>query len=169
MRTSLTLPLVLMVLLASTLMMAGDCDDDPTGIVDDAEFEASLSGAAERPDPVTTNATGDAFFDLDGTTFRYLIEVEDIDDVTLAHIHNGNATVAGPIVVELFNAGGNPVSFTDRDELIEGSFTAADLEAAGGITTLDALIDAMEAGTVYVNVHTSANPSGEIRGQIEEF
>ena len=169
MRARPRLSVLLTVLLASSLSLASDCDDDLTGVLEGAEFDADLTGAAERPDPVTTDATGDAFFDVEGATIRYLIEVEDIDDVTLAHIHNGDDDTAGPIVVELFNAGGNPVSFTDRDELIEGSFTAADLVAAGGITTIDALIDAMEAGTVYVNVHTSDNPSGEIRGQIEEF
>jgi hypothetical protein len=149
--------------------MGSDCSDDITGIIEGAEFTADLTGASERPDPVTTNATGDAFFDIEGNTIRYLIEVEDIDDVTLAHIHNGDDDTAGPIVVELFNAGTEPVSFTDRDELIEGSFTVADLQAGGGITTIDALIDAMEAGTVYVNVHTTDHSSGEIRGQIEEF
>ena len=161
-------PLFLTGILSFALILGGGCDDDDiTGIFEDAEFEASLTGAAERPDPVTTDATGDAFFDLDDTTFRYLIEVEDITDVTLAHIHNGDANTAGPIVVELFNADGNPVSFTDRGDLIESTFTAADLQAGGGITTLVGLLDAMEAGTVYVNVHTTANPSGEIRGQIE--
>jgi hypothetical protein len=159
---------LLTVLLASFLALASDCDDDDlTGIVDDAEWDATLTGTAERPDPVTTVATGVALFDFDGATVRYQIEVEDIDDVTLAHIHAGDATVAGPIVVELFNADGNPVSFGDRDELVEGTFTAADLQAAGGITTLEALMEAMGDGLTYVNVHTSTNPSGEIRGQIE--
>ena len=168
MRANPTVSLLLVTILA-ILSLGSDCDDDITGIIEGAEFTADLTGAAERPDPVTTDATGDAFFDIEGNTIRYLIEVEDIDDVTLAHIHNGDDDTAGPIVVELFNAGTEPVSFTDRDELIEGSFTVADLQAGGGITTIDALVDAMEAGTVYVNVHTTANSGGEIRGQIEEF
>src|SRR5688500_16687773 len=168
MRASPTVSLLLVAIIA-ILSLGSECDDDITGIIEGAECDADLTAAAARPAPVTTAATGDAFFDVEGTTIRYLIEVEDIDDVTQAHIHNGNANTAGPIVVELFNAGSNPVSFDDRDELIEGSFTAADLDAGGGITTIDALIDAMEAGTVYVNVHTSDNPDGEIRGQIEEF
>lgn len=169
MRIPTTVPRVLAIALTVLALAQGCDDDDLTGIIDIAEFTADLTGAAERPDPVSTDATGDAFFDVDGATIRYLIVVEDIDDVTLAHIHNGDDDTAGPIVVELFNAGGDPVSFTDRDDLVEGSFTAADLEAGGGITTIDALIDAMEAGTVYVNVHTTDNPGGEIRGQIEEF
>jgi len=157
------------VALAATVSLASACaDDDLTGIEEDAEFEASLTGAAERPDPVTTDATGSAFIDVDGTTVRFRVEVEDIADVTMAHIHVGGTAVAGPIVVELFNAGGNPESFTTREVLAEATFTQEDVQAASGIATLDALIDAMEGGTTYVNVHTTANPAGEIRGQIEE-
>jgi hypothetical protein len=169
MRTAPSVRLTLVVALAAALSLGSDCDDDPTGIVEDAEFLADpLTGAAERPDPVTTTATGAAFFDVDGSTVRFRVEVEDIENVTLAHIHNGGVDIAGPIVVELFNAAGTPRTFTARGVLVESTFTEADFEAAGGITTLDALIDAMEAGTVYVNVHTSDNPAGEIRGQIEE-
>jgi hypothetical protein len=133
-----------------------------------ADFEASLTGAAERPDPVTTDATGAAFFDVEGTTVSFRVDVEDIQNVTLAHIHVGATDVAGPIVVELFNASGNPVSFTTRGVLAEATFTEADIDADSGITTLDALLAAMAAGTTYVNVHTTANPGGEIRGQIVE-
>jgi hypothetical protein len=168
MRTRSSVRLTLVLALLAVLSLGSACDDDPTGIEELAEFLANLTGAAERPNPVTTAATGTSFFDVNGSTVRYRIDVEDIQNVTLAHIHNGGAEVAGPIVVELFNAAGSPRSFTTRGVLVDSSFTQADLEAGGGITTLDALIDAMEAGTVYVNVHTTQNPGGEIRGQIED-
>ena len=74
--------------------------------------------------------------------------------------------VAGPIVVELFNAEGDPEDFTDRDVLAEGAFDVSDVQDAGGIASIDDLLDAMRAGNTYVNVHTAANPAGEIRGQI---
>jgi len=163
-----SVPLVVLSIALSALLASACAEDDLTGIVEDAEFGADLTGAAERPDPVETDASGDAFFDVDGTTVRYRIEVEDIEDVTLAHIHVGGTNVAGPIVVELFNAGGNPVSFTNREVLIEATFDEDDIQAADGIVTLDDLLDAMESGTTYVNVHTTANPAGEIRGQIED-
>src|SRR5688572_22899394 len=168
MRRLPAVPFILILALAATVSLASDCEDDPTGIDEEAEFRANLTGAAERPDPVTTDGTGTAFFDVDGSTVRFRIEVEDIENVTLAHIHNGGADIAGPIVVELFNAAGSPRSFTARGVLVESTFTEADFEAAGGIATLDALIAGMDAGTVYVNVHTTQNPAGEIRGQIEE-
>ena len=116
---------LLMAMLGSFFFVAGECDDDddPMGPGGDEEFEATLTGAAERPDPVTTDATGDAGIDFDEASVRYFIAVADIEDVTLAHIHVGDANTAGPIVVELFNAGGTPVSFTTLDTLANDTFT----------------------------------------------
>src|SRR5688500_6983189 len=95
-------------------------------------------------------------------------EVEDITDVTRAHIHSGDANTAGPIAVELFNAGGKPVDFTDRATLATGTFDETDINPASGVDTMEELIAAMEAGNTYVNVHTSANSGGEIRGQLSD-
>jgi hypothetical protein len=51
--------------------------------------------------------------------------------------------------------------------LAEGDITAANL--TGSLTGLDLqdLIDEINAGNIYVNVHTSQNPPGEIRGDIK--
>ena len=159
---------VLLAALVGTVLVAGDCDDDPTGIAVDADFEATLTGSAERPDPVTTNATGSAFFDENNGTVSFRVEVEDIENVTLAHIHVGGVEVAGPVSVLLFDAGGSPRDCDARCVLVEDTFTVADLQAGGGLLTLEALLAAMAAGTTYVNVHTSEHPGGEVRGQITE-
>jgi hypothetical protein len=44
-----------------------------------------------------------------------------------------------------------------------GTFTASNV-ASGG--TLAAVLDAMRSGGAYTDIHTAANPDGEIRGQI---
>ena len=160
--------LSLVAALAATLSLNSACDDDPTGIEAEADFRANLTGGAERPNPVTTSATGSAFFDVEGSRVHFRVEVENIQNVTAAHIHVGGTGVAGPIVVFLFDAAGTPRSFTARGVLAEGTFTEADIRAGGGIATMEALRDAMEAGNTYVNVHTTANEGGEIRGQIDE-
>ena len=162
-------PRILGVALLAALTMGGECDDDDDGPLgpDGGTFEATLTGAAERPDPVTTDATGSATVEVDEDG-NFEVEVEDITDVTLAHIHAGDANTAGPIVVLLFDADGSPVDFTDRGTLAEGTFDESDFDPAGGIDTIEELITAMEAGNTYVNVHTSANPAGEIRGQLIE-
>lgn len=156
-------------LLGFVLALGAGCSDDdlPTGIETDPDWAGALRGFFERPDPVETDAQGTAFFLEDGASIRYRIEVQDIDDVTLAHIHSGGPLDVGPIVVTLFDAAGDPQSFEERGLLVEGSFESEDLAPAGGIATLDALIAAMDEGDeVYVNVHTSANPDGEIRGPV---
>jgi len=161
-RRALVLPFAL-----GVLTVAPACsDDDLTGITADPDWVATLRGFFERPDPVATDAQGTAFFVDDGETIRFRIDVQEIDDVTLAHIHAGDAETAGPIVVTLFDAGTEPVSFEERGVLVEGSFGADDLEPGGGIASLDALVATMESGTVYVNVHTTTHPTGEIRAQI---
>jgi hypothetical protein len=47
-----------------------------------------------------------------------------------------------------------------------GVLTAADFSASGPVTTFAEAVAAIRAGTTYFNLHTSANPGGEIRGQI---
>ena len=50
--------------------------------------------------------------------------------------------------------------------LVEGTVTGPDEENDCGFETLDDVLAAMRSGRTYVNVHTEANPAGEIRGQI---
>lgn len=135
-------------------------------------FVAPLSGNQEVP-PVATRASGLAKFKLskDGTEFSYKLNVANIDGVTQAHIHCGAAGVNGPVVAFLF--GFNPVGGSVNGTLAEGTITAADViarpdspECPGGVADFDELIETMKAGNTYANVHTLANPPGEIRGQI---
>jgi hypothetical protein len=51
--------------------------------------------------------------------------------------------------------------------LAEGTITAADLVGPLAGMSIDDLLAEMRAGNAYVNVHSEANPGGEIRGQIQ--
>lgn len=132
----------------------------------DQEFSANLTGDSEVP-PVTTNATGTADFELndDGDEMSYDIEVEDIEGVLFSHIHQGSDSENGPIVVTLFNAS-EPTDEVDGT-LESGDFAAEDFEGPLQGQNMTDLVDAIEGGQAYVNVHTEANPPGEIRGTIE--
>lgn len=63
-----------------------------------------------------------------------------------AHIHTGGVGTPGPVVLALCGPCTSPLSGT------------------GNLP--QAALDALEAGTAYVNVHTPTNPGGEIRGQL---
>jgi hypothetical protein len=131
------------------------------------EFTANLTGDSEVP-PVTTNATGSAEFELndDGDEMSYDLEVEDIEGVLYAHIHQGSETENGDIVVTLYNATDGPTDEIDGT-LESGTFTAEDFEGPLQGQNMTDLVDAIEGGQAYVNVHTEANPPGELRGTIE--
>ena len=63
-----------------------------------------------------------------------------------AHIHTGAVGSPGPVVLALCGPCTSPAS------------------GSGALTP--AALDAIQAGTAYVNVHTTANAPGEIRGQL---
>ena len=129
-------------------------------------WTAPLDGSQEVP-AVDSNGTGVAKFKLskDGTSISYKLNVANLDDVVQSHIHIAPAGVNGSVVVFLFGpaAGGVTVNGT----LAEGTITAAQLVGPLVGADLADLVDEMNAGNAYVNVHTLANPGGEIRGQIK--
>jgi hypothetical protein len=135
-----------------------------------ATFTVNLSGRDEVPTN-DSRAHGQASFQLsdDGTTLHFRLIVGNIQNVTMAHIHLAPAGELGDPVVWLYPAAPPPQLIEGRSSgiLVEGSITAANLVGplAGG--TMADLVAQIEAGNTYVNVHTSAIPSGEIRGQIK--
>lgn len=133
---------------------------------EEQEYIATLTGAGEIP-PIISNATGVANFELndDADTISYSIEVEDIEGATMAHIHQGSVNENGDAVVLLFN-GTEP---TDLEEgtLEEGDFTSEDFVGPLQGQNMSDLVNLIQNGQAYVNIHTESNPPGEIRGTIE--
>ena len=111
-------------------------------------YGATLDGAHEAP-PVTTTATGMATFTLsaDKMTLTYHI-TQNVAGASAAHIHTGVLGQAGPVAY--------PISPVSAD--MSGTITLAH---ATDVSNLD-------ASMFYVNVHSTANPNGEIRGQISK-
>lgn len=134
-----------------------------------SNFRTHLTGDAEVPS-VETQAQGQAIFKLsrDGTEIHYKLIVANIDDVFMAHIHMAPAGANGGVVAWLYPAAPPPQPIPGRSQgvLAEGTITADDLTGALAGQGLSALVEEMRAGNTYVNVHTLANPPGEIRGQI---
>ncbi|MFD1645552.1 spondin domain-containing protein [Haloarchaeobius litoreus] len=128
-----------------------------------AEFGATLRGSNEVP-PVDTDATGEATFELNGNgdELDYEVTVENIEDVVAAHIHCAPHDANGPVGVTLFEGGPESSDGT----LAEGTITEPDDENGCGWESLDDVLTALRGDHTYVNVHTAANPAGEIRGQV---
>jgi hypothetical protein len=129
-------------------------------------FEAVLSGSEEVP-PVDTDASGHATFALNEseTELQYTLEVSNISNMTQAHIHLGAPGENGPVVAFLF-AQDTPGAISAIGLQAEGAITSDDLVGPLEGEDLSDLIAEIESGNTYVNVHTTQNPAGEIRGQI---
>ena len=131
------------------------------------DFKARLSGAQEVP-PVTTETSGSFRIDFkrDLSSAEFKLRVNDGTRVTQAHIHCGPEGTNGPVVVFL---GGFHAPGWDIDGWWVGNATVTDanvVNPACGSTLAD-LLSSMQAGQTYVNVHTVANPGGEVRGQLQ--
>lgn len=175
-----------------------DSDDDETPTPTAVTFSADLSPENETTPPVLDDANDDEDSDDESdsdeaedelpegvATFKlvtreeydaetdsrvevqelyYRLHVRDIDDVTAAHIHVGQPGEDGDVVAQLFS--GDPAG-EFNGLLAEGVITEADL--TGPLTgDMDGLVQMLESGGLYVNVHTVVNPAGEIRGQITQ-
>jgi hypothetical protein len=130
-------------------------------------FKAFLNGRNEVP-PVQTAATGDAIFELNcsGTQLRFALIIRNISRATQGHIHLARTGRNGPVAVFLF--GPNKFGISVRRGVVRGTLTNHDLIGPLQGKTLRDLITEFEDGNAYVNVHTSLNPDGEIRGQVKQ-
>ncbi|HZI08699.1 MAG TPA: CHRD domain-containing protein [Archangium sp.] len=115
------------------------------------EFKATLSGATERPTPVTTSGTGSVTATLKDKTLTVSGTFSNLSAAaTAAHIHGpANKESAADVVC--------PLTAT----------AAASGNITGTCTFTDAQVQQLKDGMMYVNVHTSTNMAGELRGQLE--
>jgi hypothetical protein len=145
-------------------------DDSP------ARVRAVLVGLQEVPS-VSTTGIGrfDAAIDAASSTITYRLRYDALEAPILqSHIHFGQFSVNGGISVFLCsNLGNGPAGTQTCPEgpaEITGTIVAADVlgPEAQGIAPgeLAELLTAVRRGAAYVNIHTSAFPGGEIRGQL---
>ena len=122
--------------------------------------------------PNDSLAQGQANFKVsdDGSEIRFKLIVANIENVTQAHIHCCASTegTAG-IVVWLYPAGPPAQLIPGRSQgvLAEGVITGSSLVGSLAGQPLSVLLDRIQSGLAYVNVHTSQFPPGEIRGQLQ--
>lgn len=120
-----------------------------SGAASAEKLKAALDGKAEVP-PTASSATGTADLNYDAASKKlsWTVTYSGLSGpATAAHFHGPaepgkNAGVAVPIP----NAASSPV---------KGEATLTDAQAAD-----------LLGGKYYINIHTAANPGGEIRGQV---
>lgn len=116
--------------------------------MDTPMMSVPLSASQEVPQN-SSNGRGTAKIDLDGSKLKWTIDYSGMSGpVTAGHIH-------GPAMMG--SNAGVVIPFT-------GSM-ASPISGSADITA--AQIADMKAGKYYINLHTAANPGGEIRGQIK--
>ena len=150
-------------LAAAAAVAAGCAGGSSTGGLNaERTYTIALTSSQEVPAPKPTAAAGTAQVILYASQIEFQLSATNITGITMAHIHSGAAGVAGPIIVTLF-APGSPTGS------VNGSFASGTLNASNlpATTSLDALKTLLASGNAYVNVHTTANQSGEIRGQVQ--
>ena len=112
-----------------------------------ASLNLTLSGAEEVP-AVTTAAKGSGTITIgDDGAVSGSVTTTGIAG-TAAHIHEGAPGKSGPVAVALTKDGDS-------------------FKVPAGAKLSDAQLASFKAGNLYVNVHSAANPKGELRAQLK--
>jgi len=158
------------------LLVAGTAKaDDDKG----DKVRAHLMGFQEVP-AVSTGASGtfEAVISPKGDAIDYEITYTGVQGtVTQSHMHVGQRSVNGGIVLWICSSATNPAPAnattavcTSPDGHFAGTWRPENIQtvATQQIKTgeLNEVITAIRAGVAYVNVHSNLSPGGEIRGQV---
>jgi len=130
------------------LLALGGCASD---VDQPANLAVTMTGIQEVPGPGDADGTGTVEIRVDPHDGQlcWNLYARGIDAATAAHIHRGEAGIAGPVVLMLTTPGADGHS--------QGCATI-DLGLAREI--------ANQGHIFYVNVHNAAFPNGAIRGQL---
>lgn len=127
-----------------------------------------LSGSNEVP-AVKTAGTGVAIFEVstDGKSLNYQLNVTKMNGIMGAHIHSGKQGQNGQPVAGLFNPTmSGPPTGAVNGQLSKGTITSKDLQGLLAGKQISDLVNLLKTGGAYVNIHTTQNQNGEIRGQV---
>jgi hypothetical protein len=156
---------IIMIAIVSTLVIAVCIDYNQAKAAEaKQQFKAKLKGDNEVP-PVNTSAEGKVKLKVKESNIKFKLNITGINDATAAHIHQGKSGQNGEPVVDLLSSGNKMT--TQNGVFINGSIVDSSLIGPLKGKSISDLVSSMNDGNNYVNVHTQANPNGEIRGQLE--
>ena len=135
--------------------------------VTDQRVYSSIGLGANQVPPIASPAvalTGYALVD-GGQSMLVIVQAFGLADLQMAHLHLGAAGTNGPVVADLLD---NVVT-----TVVPGFFLAelrsGDLAGPLADFPLDALVNSIEDDEIYFNLHTTAFPAGELRGQLQRL
>ncbi|KAK2075654.1 hypothetical protein QBZ16_001762 [Prototheca wickerhamii] len=110
--------------------------------------------------------------------YRWKFEISDVVNMTMAHIHMGNSSTNGPVIVPILPLNASMSEFADGNLAMISPPISGDFEYEGLITTdnflgplegmtLDDFMMVLMSGDAYANIHSVEYPAGLIRGQFE--
>lgn len=137
-------------------------------------FVGDMRGANEVPAVATTSYASAVMFAhvvkdatgkvVSGTVdFNITAQFSDAFTVTGLHIHDGAAGVNGPVRIDSGLSGTNTLAVTAGRNLVQRSGQVREDNTAA-IATLQGML--ANPGNYYVNIHTTINPGGMLRGQL---
>lgn len=141
------------------------------------QYRTTATGEEEVPVRSTTaEAKLNLKVDRGGEQATYNLRItEPIVNLTMAHLHVGPVGSNGPVAVWLYPSA-PPLQLipgTTEGRVAKGSIEAASLcysptapYCSNGAGDWSAFVADLDAGRVYLNVHTSQFPGGEVRGQV---
>ena len=130
-------------------------------------MRAILTGSEETPNAVLTGAVGTAEVNVDNVNQEIAVTLRVFNlsaPSTASHIHIGGKGLTAPVVIDFPIPRGVTGDFSLVFRVHDGPAFHARPEI--GIVTFADALQAIAGGNGYVNVHTTANPGGEIRGQL---
>ncbi|MGZ8581279.1 MAG: CHRD domain-containing protein [Actinomycetota bacterium] len=131
--------------------------------------DAQLSGYKEVP-AISTEGGGSFSAEIGSGQVSYTLRYGDLEggDVLFAHIHFGRPATNGGVVAFLCGGGDKPAC--PASGTVHGVIDAADVigpeEQGIAPGEFQELVKAIRRNAAYVNVHTEAFPTGEVRGNV---
>lgn len=137
-------------LLAATGFVLAGCgmmDSNNAPAMQGGAMKVALSAANEVP-PNGSSGSGSATVDVAGNTVKWSVTYAGLTGpVTAGHFHGpAPAGTNAGVVIPFTGSMASPIT--------------------GSATLTDAQLADLKAGRYYINLHTAANPGGEVRGQV---
>lgn len=139
--------------LVMTAVLLACSDSGPGG----ERFFAVLSSSKEVP-PAVSGGAGTVDFTVNGPGIEYSVILQTLVGVSAVQLDSGAAGDVGPVLASLY---AGPTTGTITTAAFTGTLTSGNVSVP-----VDTLLSWMRRSKVYVNVLTTGQPNGELRGQV---